>query len=54
MDGSPIRKFGADPGAVIAISVNADSAKLKMGNLRGEIFEWDSDSKAGQGDRWTG
>jgi WD40 repeat protein len=41
-NGSPIRKFGADPGAVIAISVSADGAKLKTGNLRSEISEWNS------------
>jgi WD40 repeat protein len=42
VNGSPIRKFSADPGEVIAISVNADGAKLKAGNLRGEVFEWTS------------
>lgn len=42
VNGSPIKKFSADPGEVIAISVNADGAKLKAGNLRGEVFEWNS------------
>ncbi len=35
VNGSPIRKFKADPGVVIAIFVNKDGTGLKAGNLRG-------------------
>jgi len=42
VNGSPIRKFKADPGVVIAILVNADGTRLKAGNLRGEVSEWNS------------
>jgi WD40 repeat protein len=42
VSGSPIRKFKADPGVVIAILVNADGTRLKAGNLRGEVSEWNS------------
>src|SRR5262245_53764678 len=35
VNGSQIRKFKADPGVVIAISVNRDGTRLKAGNLDG-------------------
>jgi WD40 repeat protein len=46
VNGSQIRKFNADPGVVIAISVNRDGTRLKAGNLGGEISEWNSGAGA--------
>jgi WD40 repeat protein len=42
VNGSSIKKFNADPGAVIAVSVNADGTEVKTGNLGGEVSEWNS------------
>jgi WD40 repeat protein len=42
VNGAPIRKFSADPGVVIAVSFNASGTRLKTGNLRGEVSEWNS------------
>src|SRR5262249_42089185 len=42
VNGSPIRKFSADPGVVIAISVNVNGTRLKAGNLDGAVSEWNS------------
>jgi WD40 repeat protein len=46
VNGFQIRKFKADPGVVIAISVNMDGTRLKAGNLDGEISEWNSGAGA--------
>jgi WD40 repeat protein len=42
VNGSQIRRFNAEPGVVIAISINTDGARLKVGNLDSEISEWNS------------